>query len=171
MFKTVASGLWRLAAVIGDLVDVLKPAPQSMAERSTVGLRVSVSNKPAGSEGTDPMFAVALNDQQRLKIENLVPSSTDADGQAIVDPATGAPIDASALPVSWTSSDDTVAMLEFAADGHSGTIGSGKVGSAVVTAEIGPYPDGTTKRFELSVAVGNSAPGDPTFDATVESEA
>lgn len=149
---------------LDDLVDTLGEVVKEMrsrrpcrpmSERQPVGLMLGVTNESTWNGG-NMSLALAMKDTQKCGFLLAIPDK-DADGQPIVNPETGA---AFVPTVEWTTSDPQVASINLN-DGNplDGFIGSGKVGQAVVTLSVGPYPDGSTLVEEINVSIGNSEPG------------
>lgn len=96
--------------------------------------------------------SVVMTDKQKVKAGITL---LDQDGQ----PFAVKPAD---VEVIFTSSDPTVAAWVPDADGLNGTITSGAVGSATISAAAG-LADGSTLTDMIDVQVVNSAPGALSF--------
>lgn len=125
-------------------------------------------------------LAIALKNRQQARL-TVRPSVVDADGQRILK-ADGTQLDPSEVPITWErtaqdrldpNADPTrdVSWLEGVEEnGQKLIVRSGLNGTASFAGTIGPYPDGSTKLFTMSAAIGASEPGDPTSDVSVEDE-
>ena len=120
-----------------------------------VGLRLAVEYDPTG-EGGSVALSLAMTDTQKCRFELAVPDK-DKDGQPFVGPD-GSPFTPA---VEWLTTDPEIAGIALDEPGNNllGNITSGKVGQAVVTLRVGPYPDATVLEETINVSIGNSAPG------------
>jgi hypothetical protein len=154
MFGSLVRAMFALAAALERLAAVLAPSEPTMAERSKVGLRLSVQNDPT-AHGGHMSLALAMTDVQRCRFDLTVPN-TDIDGKILRNPD-GTPWQP---VVEWATDAAAVADVTLeGTDGLAGWIASGDVGQAVITLTVGPYPDGSTSTETINVAIGNSAPG------------
>jgi hypothetical protein len=111
------------------------------------------------------MKAYAINHPEVLTISALAPAIENEDGTDYeVD---GDPLDADTLVATWSVDNASVAVLDMAEDGRTGTISAGQAGAAIVTCIISGYPDGTTETTQFVLAVGNSGPAAPALTAVV----
>ena len=156
-----------LAAAVDRLAQAL--APETMAERAgTVAARIRVEPESAVQGGL-LMQEYSINDAQKLTVSDFTPSVVSRGGNPFTK-ADGSALEPADLPVAWSTDNGTVAQLAFDPDGRNGKVGSGAPGRAIVTADIGPYPDGSTAKWQFGLTVGFSEPGDPTVAVVVEQE-
>lgn len=99
-----------------------------------------------------PMTQVQMSDRQKVDAGVDI---LDQDGQRFASVPEGA-------TVTFESADPAVASVATNPDGLSCVIGSGAVGTAIVTAKV-TLADGTEQTDQLEVIVTNSAPGSVTF--------